>query len=139
MNLIFRVLLCVAFAQMAWGDTVHLKERGTEINGTVTFSNGIFQIVALFKRGPRQISIGRDGVSEVRFNNAKDNPDDDAPDWMLHLPTNSTPGQAQDVVTFWDPKEKEIIGALEVVTSDAVTLQGKQSVKKAGVRAVILK
>ena len=43
MNLFFRVLLCVALAQMAWGDTVHLKDRGTEINGTVTFSNGTFR------------------------------------------------------------------------------------------------
>jgi hypothetical protein len=72
MNLVFRVLLCVVFAQTAWADTAPLKERRTEIDGTVTFSNGVFQIVALFKRGPRQISIDGDGVSEVRFNNVKD-------------------------------------------------------------------
>ena len=95
--------------------------------------------MALFKRGPRQISIGRDGVSEVRFNAVKDNPDDDAPDWMLHLPTNSTQGQAQDVVKFWDTKEKELVGALLVVTSDDVTIEGKQSIKKADVRAILLK
>jgi hypothetical protein len=138
MNLVFRVLLCVVFAQTAWADTAPLKERRTEIDGTVTFSNGVFQIVALFKRGPRQISIDGDGVSEVRFNNVKDNPDDDAPDWMLHLPTNSVHGQAQGVVRFWDPKEKDITGTLEAVTSDTVTIQGKQSVRKVGIRAVIL-
>ncbi len=141
MNLIFRALLCFAFMQLAWGDTVHLRDRGSEINGTVTFSNGIFHVKALFKKGARDISVGRDGVSEVRFNEVKDNPEDDAPDWMLHLSTQSTPPKAEDAIRFWDSKDNDVNGSLETITTDAISVQGKQSKQsfvKNKVRAVVL-
>jgi hypothetical protein len=135
-------------AQFAWADTVHLRGRGSEINGTVTFSNGVFHIVALFKKGPRDIAIDRDGVSEVRFNDVRDNPENDAPDWMLNLSTESRTAKAEakteakdDVVRFWDAKDKDKSGALEAITSDSISIVGKpnkESFRKAKVRTVIL-
>lgn len=141
MSLAIRVLLFVALTEAAWGDTVHFSNRGSEINGTVTFSNGVFHVVAQFKKGPREIDIGRDQVREIRFNPVTDNPEDDAPDWVLHLPTGQGPPKGNDVIRFWDEKDKDVNGILEGITKDEIVVQGKpnkQSLGKQKVRAILL-
>src|SRR5882762_4123186 len=105
MKVIFSVIVGIAFLHVAWADTVVLKSGGAQINGTVTFSNGSFRIVAEFRARQRQISIGRDGVDEISFNNVTVNPEDDAPAWVLSLPKDSLQRQAQDTVRFWDKNE----------------------------------
>lgn len=135
-----RVLFVLYLAIIAIGraDTIHLKNRGSEINGTVTYATGGFEIEAQFKKATRRIAVARDEVSEVRFNTTRDNPDDDAPGWMLQLPKASGARPVQDTIKFWDDKKTDVSGTLEAITATSITVQGQQSFKRTEVRSVIL-
>jgi hypothetical protein len=124
-------------AGVGLADTVHLKNRGAEINGTVTFANGVFRIEAQFKKAKREISVGRDEVDELRINDVVANPDEDAPGWMLTLP-RSARSQAGDTIRFWDEKRKEITGTLGNITEKQITLAGQKAFDRTDVRSVIM-
>jgi hypothetical protein len=138
MKRVLCVLLYGTLVTIGSADTIHLKNRGSEINGRVTYSNGVFQVVAMFGRGPRPISVGRGEVDEVRFNRAENNPDLDAPDWMKNLPRDSPPQQGPDVVRFWKEDKAELSGVLETITTEDIKIRDRETFKKADVRAVLL-
>jgi|HubBroStandDraft_5_1064220.scaffolds.fasta_scaffold121095_1 hypothetical protein len=131
MNPLFRVCLFIAIgfssASAADSDTIKLKSNGAEINGTVTFSNATFQIEAGFKNGKRRISINNNAVSEVQFNNVTDNPEDDAPSWVLHLNEGAQASPSTRVVVrFLDSNTKDSEGNLDTITSDTISVQGEK-------------
>jgi len=137
MKLLVAYVIGTAFAAVGFADTVHLRNRGAEVNGTVTFSNGIFRIEAQFKKAKREILVGRDEVDELRINDRVANPEDDAPGWMLTLP-QSAQSRAGDTIRFWDEKRKEITGTLGNITEKQISLAGEKAFDRSDVRSVIM-
>jgi hypothetical protein len=134
------VALGISFGQIIRGDTLFLRSSGSEINGKVTYSEGVFHIVAKFADESKKMSFKRSEVSEVRFNNHDDNPAFEFKGWSDK--SNSAPyldASVSDVLTFWEPKDKRIVGNLETITADSVTIGGKKTPRTEGVRAIKLK
>jgi hypothetical protein len=150
MSSVFRLLflLCLlSIAKLAQCDTVHLNANGNEINGTVHYSDGTFEITAGYKNGSRVIRIIREEVSEVRFNDAKNNPEDDVPEWAAHFTFEADnmrakrAGGRRDRIRFWDPRVADIVGNLKVINENDIiieTIVTKRVFKKTGARAVRL-
>lgn len=150
MNSAFRILFILfllSTAQLARCDTVHLRGSGNEINGTVRFLDGTFEIIAGYANGARIVRIIREDVSEVRFNDAKNNPEDDVPEWAAHLTFEADnmrakrAGGERDRIRFWDPRVADIVGNLKVINENDIiieTIVTKRVFKKTGARAVRL-
>ena len=125
-------------------DTVHLRGRGSEINGTVTFANGAFYIEARFEKATRSIAIGSNEISEIRLNDVRDNPGlDDAPDWMKNLPKDASAKATTATLRFKDPDKKDLTGILGTITRENVSLMvgvsgALQQVKLSDLRSVII-
>lgn len=133
-SFVLLLLVGIASASAARGDTIKLKANGSEINGRVTFSHGVFEIEADFKAAKRSISIDSDKVSEVQFNDVTNNPEDDAPGWIMNLSAAKADGvrdakDARVLVRFFDTQAKDAKGNLDVITTDAITVQGSKYVK----------
>lgn len=126
------VLLAGVLAIPSLADTLSFNDHGSIIDGTVTFSKGLFRIKAQSGGETQEIEVAPHRVGVIQFNKAGD---DHSFGRVLHDPPDPNVSTLVDV-QFWDSAKKELHAVpLEEVSPDSVKVAGK-TIKKAEIRQI---
>ena len=129
MRLSISILLLGASVILCDAETLSFNDHGSIINGTVTFSNGLFRITGEFDGSAEAIAVAPHRVGIIKFDKVKA-----TEKFGRELQDPPDHGTVYVDLVFWEPQNKELRHvSLETMTSDSVKASGK-TFKKAEIR-----